>query len=268
MGINRESWRLFAMLRRLNAVDFGEMAMLGRQEFLISPSEVPGHVPSGLSWKVGDYAEPWFHSLGARTLHSFDASDFEGATHVHDFNLPLPENHRDKYTFVLDGGSIEHILNPAQVVANHNALLKVGGHVLIGTQCNGDPAHGFYQLSPEFFYSVLSPRNGFADTTVILIDRRSDSWHMVTPPAVLGRRNNLPDRPFFIVGLARKVSTVLEVSAQQSDYYAQWQAAPARQPRKSKLNWRYRFHNRQYGRFLEEAPLFVPETTDLNRIEY
>jgi hypothetical protein len=38
--------------------------------------------------------------------------------------------------------------------------------------------HGFYQFSPEIFYSTLIPTNGFSQTIVILIDwDRPENWY-------------------------------------------------------------------------------------------
>lgn len=228
----------------------------------MNPPDVPaGTIPAEYTWKHGDYSEGLFEKLGAETVTSFDASDFEGATVVHDFNEPLPAEHRGRYSFMFDGGSIEHILSPAQVIANHNASLRVGGHLLIGTQCNGSPAHGFYQLSPEFFYSVLCKANGFEDTQVYLVDVKRDRWHLAADPAVLGDRIRIPPTVIYdIFAVTRKTSDVQRVVAQQSDYLARWANQSNGRGKKRISNWRYRFRNKYYGRFLDESPLFTPET--------
>jgi len=145
------------------------------------------------------------------------------------------------------------------VVENLNAMLKVEGHALIVTQCNGDPTHGFYQLSPEFFYSALSPANGFTDTRVFLFDVDRDRYHAAPRPN--GFRQSIPDGRWDIACVARKAASAPEVIAQQSDYDGAWSGHALKRPAKAKIrDWRYKIHNKSYGRFLMEFPRFEPET--------
>ena len=253
------------MLRRLGVVDFTSTAMLGRQQLHPARSELPdGTIPDGFEWTPWkDYADNLFHRLGALKVVSYDNSDYEGATYVHDFNTPLPEKHRALYTLVYDGGTIEHILDARQVIANHNALLRDGGHLIVHSQCNGEPGHGFYQLSPEFFYSTLAPNNGFEDTRVFLVDFTTGRWHLVVPPAALGERNTIPNRRFDVLCISRKSRTVSKIQAQQSDYQATWDAATIVRPRRKK-RFRFPWQDKGYLRFLDQAPIFSPETATAN----
>jgi hypothetical protein len=195
---------------------------------------------------------------------SYDHSDYEGATFVHDFNQPIPAEHHGCYTLAYDGGSIEHIFNTKEVIENMNAMLRVGGSLIVHSQCNGAAAHGFYQLSPEFFYSVLSSHNGFDDTHVFLVDVSRDTWHLVVPP-VIGGRHSIPNRRFDILCVAKKIATVEHVKAQQSDYEIAW-GSRERPKRRKQRKWRYFFYPKEHRRFLEQSIKITPETATLDEI--
>ena len=47
------------------------------------------------------YAEPFLDLLGAKTVTSFDASDYEGASVVHDLNQLIPDEHKNRFSVVL-----------------------------------------------------------------------------------------------------------------------------------------------------------------------
>jgi len=204
---------------------------------------------------------------------SYDYSDYEGATYVHNFGTPIPIEHHKRYTLAYDGGTIEHILSPKQVIENMNAILKEGGNLIIHTQCNGAAAHGFYQLSPEFFYSVLSSKNGFDDTRVFLVDVARDAWYLIMPPSAIGGRNSIPNRRFDILCVSRKIADVSNIEAQQSDYEIAWQktGSQVKRPKRWKYipyprNWRYIPFPRTWRSFLRQTRRIVPETATVEQV--
>src|SRR5690349_2113525 len=66
--------------------------------------------------------------LGAEEIHSFDYSDYQGATHLHDLNQPLPQKYFGQYSTVLDFGTLQYIFYVPIAVKNFMQLVKVGGH--------------------------------------------------------------------------------------------------------------------------------------------
>src|SRR5437762_12288642 len=86
--------------------------------------------------RTGGYAEEFLKYLGAKTVHSLDNSDYEGATHVHDMNKPIPGHLKAQYSVVLDGGSLEHIFNFPVAIQNCMEMVQVGGHYLGITPTN------------------------------------------------------------------------------------------------------------------------------------
>jgi hypothetical protein len=102
----------------------------------------------------------------------------------------------------------------------------VGGHFLGVTAANNFMGHGFYQFSPELYYRVFSPENGYAVDEMILCETdRGAPWYRVDDPESLGHRVELVNnRPTYIMVMARRVSEVkiFDATPQQSDYMSAW----------------------------------------------
>jgi hypothetical protein len=78
----------------------------------------------------------------------------EKATHVVDMNKPLAIEER--YDTVIDAGTIEHIYNAPQALANVSAMCAHQGQILHIGPANIFCGHGFWQFSPELFFSLYS----------------------------------------------------------------------------------------------------------------
>jgi len=170
------------------------------------------------------YSEPLFSLLGSEQTDSLDFSDYEGASIIHDLNKPLAEEHHGKYSMVLDGGTLEHVFNfPVAIQSCINAL-AVGGHFIGITPINNQMGHGFYQYSPELYYRIFSPENGFEVTKMLI--KMMDQWYEVSDPAEVKSRvqlvNNLPI--MLIVIVQKKENRSEFVVPQQSDYVSAWDA--------------------------------------------
>jgi hypothetical protein len=168
----------------------------------------------------GGFAEPLFRKLGAQTVESIDASPYEKASIIADFNQPISPELHGKFTLFVDFGSFEHIYNVSQSTSNVAKLLCPRGWLLILTQANGFAGHGLYQFSPEFFYSVFSQANGFAHTAAFLVDIQDpQDWYYMPNPRRIGGRNIIPsDRSYYVICMASKLHDVHTFCVQQSDY--------------------------------------------------
>jgi hypothetical protein len=100
-------------------------------------------------------------AMGAKQVDAMDASNFEGATIVHDLNEPLPPHLHSQFDAVIDSGTLEHIFNVPAACRSIMDGLKVGGHFFGILPANNYCGHGFYQFSAEFFYRTFSEGNGF-----------------------------------------------------------------------------------------------------------
>jgi len=215
MGLDRNNRRFLEFAKNQWGVDFSETATLGHQEF---------HEPV---IDVGmKYADDYLHFvLGAQRVASFDASDYEGATYIHDFNKPINLEQYGRFTAVIDAGSLEHIFNFPQAISNCMDMVAEGGHLLIMTPANNLCGHGFYQFSPELFYRVLSQWNGFKIQDMFSAELPEANWNTIPDPEVVGYRVGVQSsKPTVLLVLAKKlVSVPLSLNhLQQSDYAVAW----------------------------------------------
>jgi hypothetical protein len=215
---------------------------LGRQKFAwMGPSQLsgafrdagleltPAEAEADMAAEQGG-AEPVFRRLGAREVRSLDASTYEGATDVHDLNDPLPDQLKEQFTCVLDGGTLEHVFNLPRGIQNAMEMVAPGGHLLLVTPTNNADGHGFYQFSPELYFRVLSPVNGFVVERMLIKDVDAKHWFEVVDPAAIGRRVEFrsPTQAYLYVQ-ARRIdhcAPIFREWPQQSDYRIAWESEP------------------------------------------
>jgi hypothetical protein len=207
----------------------GVTATIGRQAIYVPPAKLNTQVC--LSEKYGNpqYCEELLlEAFGAERVDSFDNSDYEGCTYVADFSKPLdpPGN----YDTVIDCGCIEHIYNIPQALWNISLLCKERGQILHCLPTNGFCGHGFWQISPELFFSLYSAENGYGETQVFIADTRDESsWYEVPVPSE-GRRVTVrspSDNPLYVICRTVKFRAFSHENVQQSDYAFIWKAGAA-----------------------------------------
>lgn len=250
MGLDTLGIR-FLLFAKRRGVAFTETAMIGRQSLNLEPdalavafrqfgATLPGNATDVLRARQG-YAEPVFEALGATAVESFDAAPYEQATHIHDFNLPIPATHQQRYTAVLDGGTLEHVFNFPVALANAMQMVRPGGHFLGIVTANNFLGHGFYQFSPELFHSALSDTNGYVLEHLIAVeDRPGAPWYEVSNPDAVRERVTLVNRhPLYLLVIARRTRAVVPFATapQQSDYQAMWASSAPSAPRRQRPAW-------------------------------
>ena len=206
-----------------NSAPLGRTITLGRQAL---------HVDNDLAERlVGPIGQPEKYcerllreNLGATEVDSLDYSDFEQASIIHDMNQPVSESLHKQYDLVVDSGTLEHVFDIRQAFMNCGSLTKVGGRILHMSPANCYCGHGFYQFSPELFYSVYSEGNGFTDTQVFLVNMmQSAAWHKVPKPADGGRMVVRSERGMYAHAYTRRKSEkIFEAGVFQSDYVHRW----------------------------------------------
>jgi len=208
---------------------------LGRQESTLTTSwlqylkETYGAPVEGLEYQREPYAEPFFMRLGAGRVDSLDFSAYQDSTLCRDLNDPPPENAVGSYDLVYDGGTLEHVFHFPNAIANCMSLVKTGGHFMASLPANQWLGHGFYQFSPELFFRVLCPANGFEIVRIFLAENPEASGRLyrVLDPAETGARLLLDShRMMQVLVWAKKLADVKPFAAwpQQSDYSARWAA--------------------------------------------
>jgi SAM-dependent methyltransferase len=273
MGIDVETAR-FLLARRREGARFERCATLGRQHCYFGNKETanllrevgldPKDFPRLFPEEYPRYSEAFWEMLGAKELVTIDASSFEGATRVHDLNQPIPAEWKESFDAVCDIGTLEHVFNFPTAIRNCLEMVEVGGHFFAQTPANNNMGHGFYQFSPELYFRILSPKNGFRIEQFIAIEygpRRR--WFTVRDPETVRARVTLINS--YPVGLciaARRVEIkpLLVETPQQSDYASAWaeHRGPAKQAANSDRLARLR------RRLIETVPRFA-RTLDILR---
>jgi hypothetical protein len=261
MGMTLESCR-FLVEARCSGLVPGRVLTLGRQSLWVCPERLvelldkvfPGaSPPERQQWRAAleppaRRFETFLRLLGASTVEAADASAYEGADRLHDFNHPIPPEWEQQYDLVLDGGTLEHIFNLPVALANCMRLLRVGGRLLLYTPANNYCGHGFYQFSPELFFRVFTEENGFTlerlhagvDTAgfsrlfgVKYAFPITGKRYAVTDPRRAGERVLLVNcKPVLLFVQARRTHAVqpFQKPPQQSDYLSQWAAGRPPEP--------------------------------------
>jgi SAM-dependent methyltransferase len=240
------------LAERRKGVSFRKTILIGRQQIFLRPCEIkslarefPEFKEQILSYSpsFGEFSERWLKTcLGSEIVDSVDASDFEGATIVHDMNIDIEHSKVYKqvlgaYDAVIDAGSLEHVFNVPIALKNCMKLVKPGGFLCLASVTNNYCGHGFYQFSPELYFRILQPENGFDDLEVLLLCHpypgaelsRWQKIYQVKDPIQVGNRVGLVSRnPVMIIASAIRKSDaglldeIFEASPQQSDYQKRW----------------------------------------------
>lgn len=204
---------------------FGETVTIGRQGLHLLEHEVKDLIETKSSYNHRLYCEELLVDyFGATSVQSIDNSSYEAATIIHNMNESVPAELTEKFDTVIDGGCLEHIFNVPQALKNCSSILKKGGQILHILPANNQCGHGFWQFSPELFFSLHSNENGYGDTEVFLADLNCfTKWYRVEKPTNGKRVNVMSSSQMYV--LVRTVLTTENfehTKVQQSDYVFEW----------------------------------------------
>ena len=238
MGIGYHGLQLLRFAAK--HAQFGRVATIGRQELGLDRREVCSLIGVETGYKHEKYCDSLLlRHFRATCVDSWDYSDYEGASHIADMNKPLNER-LSAYDTVIDGGSLEHVYNAPQALLNVSELCRDGGQILHILPGNNFCGHGFWQFSPELFFSLYCESNGYADTRIFLASEyRTDTWYEVIKPERGQRANVISFTPTFVLCRTVKARKCCHDSVQQSDYIHIWQQSEATQPQvETRPMWR------------------------------
>lgn len=239
MGIEFHALNLLLFARR-RGVSFSKTCMIGRHGIHMT-SRVCGAIlrRHGLTfnnrdiealYKTGFAEELFLRFLGANIVESFDASDYEGATHLADMNVLFePRTH---YNVVVDFGTLEHCFHVPNAFTNVINLCEDDGYIIHMLPTNNFCGHGFYQFSPELFFSMYSLNRGFELNGVYLAKEGATKywWQVQSPIDLKGRVTFCNSIETHILVVAKKLKgaiTPAQKSPFQSDYETlNWRGVP------------------------------------------
>lgn len=161
--------------------------------------------------------------FGASSVDSIDMSDFEDATIIHDMNQPVSAENEGRFDTLIDAGCLEHVFAINTALANCSRLVRPGGQILHVLPANNYCGHGFWQFSPELFFSLYSERNGYRETEVFVCDYLDHRhWYRVRPPQGGVRVNILSSSELYVMVRTVRGEAFAQTDVQQSDYAYEW----------------------------------------------
>lgn len=166
-----------------------------------------------------------FEMHGAENVDVLDLAPGRHVTWIADLNKP--NQMANKYDLIYDGGTLEHCFRFEQALQNVLNMLKLGGSLLLATPTSNYSGHGFWQVSPEYFYGLdrASTTLSVRDMWLVELAPRI-RYYRVSDPSIKRRRSDFVSRwPCMLyVWLTKDTANLIDVGALatiQSDYMAQ-----------------------------------------------
>lgn len=103
----------------------------------------------------------FFNMFGIKEVYAIDYNGLDGADVIFNLNHDLPECLYDKYDYIIDGGTLEHVFDIARAMKNLTKMLRNGGIVIHILPLGGYVEHGFYNFSPTFFLDYYTINDFF-----------------------------------------------------------------------------------------------------------
>lgn len=222
MGVDIQGLRFLKAIHN-DSGDFKKTLTIGRQGMYIQKHSVEA-ILGIQDFGMTDFCEPMLQKyFGSTIVDSIDNSTYEGASLIYDLNNPLP-NDIGKYDTIFDGGCLEHIFNINQALKNLSGLCNPGGQIIHVLPANNQCGHGFWQFSPELFFSLYSEKNGYKDTIVFVGDTADANWTYRVMPPEKGQRHDIQHHnPIYVmVRTILNGDTFSHDDVQQSDYDYIW----------------------------------------------
>ncbi len=238
MGIDLQALNMLRYAYKFG--DFNKTVTIGRQSLDLTEPVLRHVLQVDSKYNHEEFCEQllkeYFHS---HSVDSIDVSNYENASIVTDMNNPLPENLRQQYDTVIDSGTLEHIYNISQALENCSFLCKPGGQIIHMLPANNYCGHGFWQVSPELFFSLYTNENGYRDTEVFLTyisQQHEISWYKVKKPENGERINIYSSKGIYVfVRTVLNQKIFLHKNIQQSDYIFLWNKDNIKQKSKWEL---------------------------------
>ena len=221
MGISFHEYKFLE--RMFDSNKFGDVLTLGKQEIILDQfDKIKLNLGKNIYINDQYIDRVLINNFNAKKVKSIDNSKFEGADIIMDMNKPI-ENINEKFDTIIDFGTSEHIFNVTQNLNNISKLCKIGGTILHSLPSNNNCGHGFWQFSPELFFSLYSDANGFSNTEIFIFNTHNKyEWWKVNKQQAGERLELSSEVPLYIAVKTSKKIDVDSVIVQQSDYVERW----------------------------------------------
>lgn len=191
-----------------------------------------------------------FSAFGSTHLDVMDITDREGANIIHNPCQPVPEILIGQYDVIFDGGVLDNVFDPAQVLRNISRLLSADGRV-IHLEMASDLVVESWVYSTDWFldYYVV---NKFRDCRIYVCTCENEEQLLHGPWRVYAYMPRPDGTPFSLLDLQFKQAVLVVVAEKQSS--STYGTVPRR--------WSYRdqaqkdAYNRQLATLGVERPIF------------
>ena len=219
MAITFHTFKFLEKLKNQN-LNFGQTLTLGRLNNLLEKEDIK---LLNIQVEQNFYADELLkRHFNLSSLNALDYSSFEDADIIHDLNTPL-ENPIKQFDTIIDFGTSEHVFNVAECLKNISNLCKINGHIIHCLPANNNCGHGFWQFSPELFFSIYNNINGFDETEIFLINLfDKKSWYKINKQKKGERLELNSAEPLYLFVKTKKIGKNLYQNINQSDYEHQW----------------------------------------------
>jgi hypothetical protein len=192
MGLTLETGIISIMKEGLkNSFKDKSILMLGKQDIWLTIDEFVA-VARKLRYKLSEVDDvkiihnghidcySFFELLGFNEVNALDVSDYENANIVFNLNNnDIPEELRNRFDYIIDGGTFEHVFNVPNAFKNVINMLKVGGKIFHYVPSNNWMNHGFYSFSPMLFIDYYNTNKFFIeDVSLIYPNYRDDQKYL------------------------------------------------------------------------------------------
>jgi len=242
MGIQAHSFIEIISLRKFI---YGEILVISKLRLFLHPSEIrkililleSNEQSLFKDYKFGDFCDIYISKLFPNNKISFlDFSNYEGADILHDLNFPILSKITNRFSLIIEGGTLEHIFNFPVAIKNLMQMLVLDGFLILNVPSNNQSGHGFYQFSSELFYRVFDQVNGFKIVKLELYKSKYPSVelsinHLIGSPVdtkISGSRAQfLSCFPvmIFLVTTRVEYKNIFDFSVLQSDYVISWKSS-------------------------------------------
>ena len=220
MGVTFFEFKFLELVKK--DINFGKVLTVGRQEIILESHEKKLFGIDDSQFNDQKYIDKiLLKQFSSLSVDSVDFSDFEKATIIADLNKPMEK--KNLFDTIIDFGTSEHVFNIAQCLQNIANLCKKDGIILHSLPANNNCGHGFWQFSPELFFSLYNKENGFSDTEIFLFNsiNKYNIWKIKKQP--MGNRLELSsDIPLFLLVKTKKIKEITSQNVNQSDYQFLW----------------------------------------------
>ena len=225
MGINLHAFKFLHKISKTRK--FGNTLTLGRLKVYFDKIAVDEILNKNkiLNNDISDdtYIDNYLiHLFGSDKVDVLDANNYENANIIHNLNYDVPEELKDKYDLIIDGGSLEHVFDIKTALTNLKKMCKVNGTIIHISPANNFCGHGFYQFSPNLFGSFYRESQGFRDTNIILCKMFDSSvWCKIKRENFNNNKriNIISDEETMVLVSSTKIENINNPKTiQQSDY--------------------------------------------------